>query len=241
MRTKPIFLSENEASFSKLLSNYNRSREEFMNLVSGKIPELFFAFDTRFMLSSSMEISFNNKIIRSRSARACYVRLMKITDIWVTYETLLKIVFEQGYFNNITAKASAISETDASSVFELDQLILTCNNQLKANCLTSESYILKLQDYLTFLSKNSESTQVAVINKALYSIKSRTNFSVQALVAMTYAIRNLFIEKGDTSIAHIKNMQLTESFFEILHDFMILASLKIATKLIDNKIEEITK
>ncbi len=238
---KATYLSENYALYSKLLEKYNKAKEEFLHLISGKMPELYFAFDTRFTLSSSMDVSFNKNEIKSKSARACYIRLVKITDIWVTYEALLRIVYEQQYFRDINAKSTAIKDKEGSFIFELDDILTNCNNQLKFNCLNTERNIIKLQGYLSFLSQNSSTAQVAVVNNALYSLKSRIPFKIQEIIGLILGIRNMFVNKGNTSLAHIKNLKLTKSLFEILYDFITLASLKIATKLINNKIEEITK
>ncbi len=238
---KATYLSENYALYSKLLEKYNKAKEEFLHLISGKMPELYFAFDTRFTLSSSMNVSFNKRQIKSKAARACYIRLVKITDICVTYEALLRIAYEQSYFRDINAKSTAIKDKEASEIFKLDDILVNCNNQLKFSCLNTERKVLKLQNYLSYLSQNSSTAQVAVVNNALYSLKSRIPFKIQEIIGMIYGIRNMFVNKGNTSLAHIKNLELTKSLFEILYDFIALASLKIATKLINNKIEEITK
>ncbi len=238
---KATYLNENIALFNRLLDRYSKAKEEFLHLTGGEMPPLYFAFDTRFLLSSSLNISFDKNNILSKDARTCYVRLLKLSDLWITYEALLKILNEQGYNAEPAAKATALKDKDASEVFELDDILTNCNNQLKFNCLNNERFTKKIQDYLNFLAQNSSTTQVAVLNKALFSLKSIKPFNIQEIIAIIYAIHYLFINQGETSLSKIQNLLLTRFLFEILYDFLSLASLKIGTKLIKNKTVNITK
>lgn len=238
---KTTYLNENAALFERLFDKYAKAKEEFLHLTGGEMPASYFAFDTRFTLSASMNVSFDKKSIKSKSARSCYVRLIKLSDFWISYEALLRVVYEQGYYTDAKAKSTAIKTKEALEVFELEDIITNCNNQIKFNCLDSERYVQKIKDYITFLSQNSSTTQVAILNKALFSLKSIKPFEIQEITAIIYAIHNLLVSQGETSLARIKSLKLTKALFEILYDFLSLASLKIGTKLIKNKISEITR
>lgn len=238
---KTTYLNENIALFGQLYETYSKSKEEFLHLTGGEMPALFFAFDTRFTLSANMHVAFDKNSIKSKDARACYVRLFKLSDFWVTYESLLRILYEQGYFTDINAKSTAVKDKEAVDVFELGDIITSCNNQLKYYCLNTERYTSKIRDYFSYLSQNSSATQLALLNKAVYSIKSEKPFSIQEIMAVIYAVHSLFFSKGETSLSRIKNLTLTKLLFEILYDFLNLTSLKIGTRLIQNKISDIAK
>jgi hypothetical protein len=237
---KAAFLSENNAAFDKLFKKYREALEEFLNLVQGQLPVSYYAFDTRILLSTGLSVNFDKNKIKSKAARSCYSRLMKLSDLWFTYETLLNIVNEQGFFADKSAKATALTDKSAAEIFELTETINSVNILLNNHCLADSGKYKKIQDYLTFLAQGTNPTQVAVLNKALAAVKSKKNLGIQELTGWIYAIRNAFVINGDTSVSRIKNMDLAKILFEILYDFLLLVSIKIAAKLIYNKIKELS-
>ncbi len=237
---KAAYLSENNVAFDKLFKKYREALEEFLNLVQGQLPISYYAFDTRILLSTGLSVNFDKNKIKSKAARACYSRLMKLSDMWFTYETLLNIVNEQGFFADKSAKATALTDKSASETFELADILNTCNTILNTHCFTDPAKFKKIQDYLAFLAQGTNPTQVAVLNRALASVKSKKDLGIQELTGWIYAIRNAFIINGDTSVSRIKNMDLAKILFEILYDFLLIASVKIAAKLIYNKIKELS-
>jgi len=180
-------------------------------------------------------------MIKSKATKSCYIRLVKISDLWFAYESLLNIAYEQSFFADKTAKTNAIKDKEASEVFALDDLIHNCNNVLNNQCLNDADKNKKIQDYLTVLIQSTSSNQTATLTKALASVRSKKDLGIQELIGLIYEIRNLFVTKGDTSVAKIKNLDLAKSMFEILYDFLLLTCIKVATKLIYNKINELSK
>ena len=82
---KSAYLSENNASFDKLFKKYREALEEFLNLVQGQLPVSYYAFDTRILLSTGLSVSFDKNKIKSKAARSCYSRLMKLSYMCFTY------------------------------------------------------------------------------------------------------------------------------------------------------------
>lgn len=237
---KYAYISENNITFNNLLSGYNEAKEDFLNLAHGQMPANFYAFDTRFKLSSSMEVRYSNKIIKSKPAKTCYTRLVKLTDLWFTYEILLSILYEKAYFTDKTASSTAIKNEDSGVLFDLNDIVANLNNQLNHNCLTDSKSRIKIQDYISDLVKFASIGQIPILNRALAAIKSNKNLGIQELIAIILAVKILFVEKGDTSVARIKNLQLAKSFFEVLYDFLLLSSIKIATVVLKKSIFELT-
>ncbi len=236
---KSAYLSDNNTQFDKLSSQYKEAKEDLLKLTNGQMSDTYFMFDTRFELSVSMNVGFGKRI-KSSAAKACYSRLVKISDLWQTYETLLLMVKEQGFFADKNARAAAISEVQAIKIFALDDILKNSNSQLAQKCFSNSRNAEKIRNYISFLAKENTPSQVAILNRAIFSLKSGNNLGLQEFTSFIYAIHAAFAKKGDTSISRVQNLELVKNLFEILFDFLLLATMKIATKLIENKIQELT-
>jgi len=236
---KTAYLSDNNTQFDKLFKNYQQAKEEYLKLTNGLMPDMYFMFDTRFSLSTAMNISFG-KSIKSGSAKSCYSRLIKLSDLWLTYETMLHMVKDQGFFADKNAKATAISEVQANKIFELNDILSSSNSQLAQKCFANSRKADKVKAYISFLAKDNTPSQVAILNRALFSFKSGNNLGIQEFTSFIFAIHNAFAKNGDTAISRVQNLELVKSLFEVLFDYLLLSTIKIATKLIENKTQELT-
>ncbi len=212
----------------KIISDFNNSFGNYNSLKQGKLINEFHRLNTRLDLVNGTKISFN-KTIKGDDYKSSLSKLIKLNDIWFTYEAFLNFLYADKKVANIKSKTETFSSTIYESSTDVDakSVLDEVNEILRENILNNNNRINDFSNLIDALKVNAGKRQKKLLDSSLLSIKKGNNLNHRELMGIVYAIRNSFVHSGNTSIQDIGNYKLSMRLFDVLGDFILLSICKI--------------
>ncbi|NJM45275.1 MAG: hypothetical protein HC860_03215 [Alkalinema sp. RU_4_3] len=91
-----LFFDSNTEILGNLLVDYNENAKLLIrNIGNDRNLSRFDTFNKRFKISWGMKIEFTDNLrITKGDTRACYMMMLKVSDLWFAFEHLLEIASE---------------------------------------------------------------------------------------------------------------------------------------------------
>ena len=191
-----------------LIREYNQRLNEYSNLNFGlDIPLSFKLFDIRLKLANSIDsmthfegyINFDNQYIRSS-----YTRMIKLMEIWYSYEALLKFTKPNEITKEVKYKVISnriFVNAGCEELFENfhRQLIEECRNVNFINDLNRLNLIIQQDSGLGKTVKTDCERLISSLNNP------GERLSKLEIMALIYAERNMYIHNGLTPFGNMNH------------------------------------
>jgi hypothetical protein len=191
-----------------LIKEYNQRLNEYSNLNFGlDIPLSFKLFDIRLKLANSIDsmthfegyINFDNQYIRSS-----YTRMIKLMEIWYSYEALLKFTKPNEITKEVKYKVISnriLVNAGCEELFEnfYRQLIEECKNVNFINDLNRLNLIIQQDSGLGKTVKTDCERLISSLNN------QGERLSKLEIMALIYAERNMYIHNGLTPFGNMNH------------------------------------
>jgi len=188
----------------------------------------FAAFHRRFLTSWYMKIDLSEvPRLTQQETRDCYILMLKISDLWFSFEHLSKIAE-----SDIKKKSgkSSVDLYDSATLAStgLDVVTEHFNSMLNTRVLYQSKWRQVIYKLLAYLKNNTVNHTQRTLGEIRDLIKDRKPLQTKHSFALVYGLRNLYVHKGVTASLGSKQYTVHRAFFMVLHDAVLLYSLALA-------------
>lgn len=222
-----VHFQTSQILLESLYERYSENAKRLIPLIrQDRTLSSFDSFNKRFKLSWGMEIEFTNSLsITKEDTRACYVLMLKISDLWFAFEHLVKtaadiIPKDEDRNSNVNFYSSSTMQ-----MLEFDPITLNFNQLLKTQVLHRSVWRREIYLFIQYLVRDTQGGTQRLIADALSHVQESRELQAKHIFALAYGIRNVYVHKGVAAALGSRNYQVKRAFYLVMYDALILYSL----------------
>lgn len=223
-----LFFQSNQALLESLYKDYKPNSKALISKTGDdKSLSQFDRFNKRFKISWGMKIEFTDELrISKEDTRACYILMLKITDLWFAFEHLVDTA------NEVIPKdtSSANSKVDfyqesTLKALGFDVITSNLNQLLYGQVLHDKRYRREVYLLLAYLKNNTTGGTKNLISDTKLLISDKKELQAKHIFALAYGIRIVYVHEGVAAALGSSNYRVKRLLYSVLYDALILYSL----------------
>lgn len=231
----------NDTIFEMDFETYKSRFIELKELSEYELPKTLCLFDIRFRLALSLQIGFDNTIsyTKTKKTRKTYNLILKLNNIWFAYEGLYKLCYEMSYLKSSSTKSDPFTKEKVTELL-LDELVNNFGKYLNDNIYGNTRLRNDFINYLDYLKCNSKGkTQMRLLESFSIKVSNNKFPKFNHILSLIYGIRNMYVHNTDTAKSGVNQYKTKIEALKNSNDFLRCATLRIATKVLEEKIDNI--
>ncbi|WP_430680094.1 hypothetical protein [Leptolyngbya sp. AN10] len=173
-----------------------------------------------------MEVKFTDSLsITREDTRACYMLMLKISDLWFAFEHLTNTACDVIPKDEDQKSKANFYSRDTLTSLEFDPITSNFNELLKSQVLHRAVWRREIYPFIQYLVNNTKGGTKSLISDALIHIKNLRQLEAKHIFALAYGIRNIYVHEGVAAALGSKNYKVKRAFYLVLYDVLILYSL----------------
>jgi hypothetical protein len=221
------FYSTYEAAFAQLSEQ-------------GGVTEPLRLFDIRLTAAIGTEITLNEKFRHADSDdnREAYRLMLKLSNVWFSYEALIHACQVEGLLKNPSAKTDALNDDTISRLeheynfFDVRLDFWGMGGRIDGN----PDHRSDLQQYIDHLTNGATSKEQKRTLADVYNRFTNNDlFSIKEALAFAYSVRNQYVHSGEAPSSGVKNISTKLVVLKISFDFLVLFCLRLGELLMDSR------
>lgn len=231
-------IADNEIVFATYFNTYKQKFEELKELTEANLPRNLSLFDIRLRLALSLQIGFDNSIsyTNTDTIRKIYRLILKLNDLWFAYEGLYKLCTENSYLKSNSTKSDPFTDQKIADLL-LDDKVLNFGQYLHDNTYLNTMIKNDFVRYLQYLKDNSTgATQLRLLESFRLKANNNERPKFNEILSLIYSMRNMYVHNTDTAKSGVNIFNTKILSLKNCSDFLILISLSISIKIIEEYI-----
>lgn len=231
---------------TKLIEEYFESfhltHEAAYELLSeaGGVTEEIRLFDVRLTAAIGTDVSLNKyfRHANSEENREAYMLMLKLSNIWFSYESLVQACETEGLTNKPISKIDAFSKETLGKLdhdygfFDVQLNFWGMGGRIKDN----SKYNKDRQHYIDHLTNGATSKEQRRILADVYNRFTNNDlFSIKEALAFAYAVRNQYVHSGESPESGVKHISTKINVLRISLNFLTLFCLRMGELLMDSR------
>lgn len=186
----------------------------------------FDRFNKRFKISWGMEIKFTDNLpITKEDTRACYILMLKISDLWFAFEHLVKTASKIIPKDvNPHTKVDFYREATLSEL-GFDTITSNFNELMYGNLLHKEVEEREINHIFSYLQNTTKGKTQEMIENTTVLIQQEKELQAKHIFSIADGIRNIYVHEGVAAALGSGNYQIKRIFYSIVYDTLVLYSL----------------
>lgn len=224
-----LFKAEPESLLADVYPVYATRSKEVLRLVKEhRELSTFDAFNKRFKIACGLKITFTDKLnIKREDTRACYELMYRISDLWYALEHLIEIsnpeIPKSGSkvqpYSDETMQAIGLSDVESCFAASFRHYVAA-----------ESSWRQQVYIVIASLAKNAKGKSKIALKNCSDGIRKRRPLGFNDLLALAYALRNMFVHEGATAALGTKDYKVKRRLYEVVHDHLVLSALVIGSE-----------
>ena len=189
----------------------------------------FDCFNTRFKLNIHMEVSYGDglsKISREDTLR-CYQLMLKLSDLWFSFEHLIKVMDSHGIYKSNPQKYRPYDEAFYHSC-GLRATTETVNESLYTELLAHPRNRQQLYLLVDYLAKRTKGGTKSCIQEVDARVRSRAPLLEEHFYSLCYGIRNVYVHEGVAAALRSKDYKFKVHLYSHLYDHLTISTVLLA-------------
>jgi hypothetical protein len=222
-----MFYDSSQALLEALYPNYSTNSKALISRIGqDKKLSQFDTFNKRLKISWGMRIEFNDNLpIKDEDTRACYMLMLKISDLWFAFEHLVQTSSELIPTDAPSRSSVDLYRDSTLAALGFPDITSHFNRLLYTHVLHKPNYRKEMYRLLAYLKNNTKGGTKNAIADTIARIKEKQELQTKHIFALAYGIRNVYVHKGVAAALGSKNYRLKRVLYSILYDSLILYSL----------------
>ena len=224
-----VFFEINQPLLEKLYPSYSNNAKLLVSKISDdRKLSRFDRFNKRFKISWGIEIEFTDDLrIIKEDTRACYRLMLKLSDLWFSFEHLVRTAADAIPNDMNTKSKSKVNFYQQRTQEELGFNKITDNfNQiLTSKILHEKGWKQEINQLFAYLVSRTTGETKRIIADAILQIDQKKEFQAKHIFALAYGIRNIYVHEGVAAALGGKNYEVKKTLYQALYDTLILYSL----------------
>lgn len=226
-KSMQLYFEQNQFLLKSLYDRYSENSKQLIPKIrQDRAVSEFDRFNKRFKLSWGMEIKFTDSLsITREDTRACYILMLKISDLWFAFEHLVQTacdVIPKDEDQN--SKVNCYSKSTLERL-GFDSITSSFNELLKSQVLHQAAWRREVYLLIQYLVNNTERGAQKLIADALQHLRESRELEAKHIFALAYGVRNIYVHKGVAAALGSKNYKVKRAFYLVMYDTLILYSL----------------
>ncbi|RUR73935.1 hypothetical protein ACF3DV_25305 [Chlorogloeopsis fritschii PCC 9212] len=225
-----VFFDVNQSILEALFESYSKNAKLLISKISqDKNLSQFDRFDKRFNITWGMKIEFNDNLrITKEDTRACYMLMLKISDLWFAFEHLVKTASEViPKDTNFHSKVDFYQESTLEAL-GFNPITSNFNQLMYGKVLHREAWRREVYHLLAYLKNNTTGGTQKLIEAAIILIKDNNALQAKHIFSIAYGIRNIYVHEGVSAALGSRNYQVKRALYLVVYDILVLYSLALA-------------
>jgi hypothetical protein len=217
----------------------------FENLAQKRgVTESIRLFDIRLTAAIGTEILVNEnfRYAKLEEEKEAYALMLKLSNIWFSYEALMHACEKEGLLKNPKSKIDALGDdtltklTQEYEFFNVQLDFWGMSGRIKGN----SAHTLDLQEYIDHLTRSATSKEQQTTLKDVYNRFTNNDFfSIKEALAFAYAVRNQYVHAGEAPNSGVKYISTKIIVLRTSFDFLVLLCLRLGELLMDGRAHRI--
>jgi hypothetical protein len=234
----PLSTTDGHEYFKWFHSTYENSFQ--LLLEKGGVTEAIRLFDVRLTAAIGTEISLNEhfRYADSDESQEAYTLMLKLSNIWFSYEALLHACEIEGLLKNPKSKIDALTNDTLSDLkhsydfFDVQLDFWGMNGRITDD----PSHRADLQEYTDHLIKGATSReQKETLADVFNRFTNNDFFSIKEALSFAYAVRNQYAHAGESPHSGVKYLSTKIAALKASFDFIVLFCLRLGELLMDRR------
>lgn len=173
-----------------------------------------------------MKIEYTDDLpIHREETRRCYELMLKLSDLWFTFEHLLKVVKELFPWDAPSASKSNPFSAETRQRIGFTSISQQTTHTLRHHVFNEPRNRQEIYLLLSYLANNTYGSTRRIVEEIRVIIKSGDPFEACHYFSMIYALRNIYSHQGVAAALGGRDYTLKCRLYSILYDALVLYSL----------------
>jgi hypothetical protein len=224
-----LFFDSSQALLESLYEGYSVNAKSLISKISqDKGLSDFDRFNKRLKISWGMKIEFTDNLpITREDTRACYVLMLKISDLWFAFEHLVNTACEVIPKDAASPNKVDLYQDSTLEAIGFHDITSNFNRLLYEHVLHKKTFRREVYPLLAYLKNNTRSGTRSMISDTILLIRDKKELQAKHIFALAYGIRNIYVHEGVAAALGTSNYQVKRILYSVLYDALILYSLEL--------------
>ena len=225
-----VFFDVNQSLLESLFESYSENSKLLISKISqDKNLSQFDRFNKRFKISWGMKIEFADDLrIVKEDTRACYMLMLKTSDLWFAFEHLVKTASEIIPKDMNSRSKVDFYREDTLETLGFNPVTSNFNHLIYSSVLHKETWRSEVYYLLTYLRNNTRGGTQKLIAAAVLLLKESQELQAKHLFSLAYGIRNVYVHEGVAAALGSGNYHVKRALYSVIYDILVLYSLTLA-------------
>lgn len=202
-----------------------------------KTLSTFVSYNNRFKVSCAMQIDLSGvSNIKRQDTRDCYVLMIKIADLWFSYEHLQRLAREIFPWKKKYKTVDAFDQ-ETMSVLGFDPITENFNCLMRSHVLHTPAFRKQIYLLLEILKENTKDGTQTTIGEIKPLIRDGARLDTRHAMALAYGLRNVYAHKGVAAAMGLDDYRVKKALYLVVYDTLMLYSLALGSAYCRGKLE----